>query len=189
MREVLERMSRPVTLEDLIISRAQKPNTELLNGVARARDVIDEFNLNHILGIRGVDSILFHVFIAERVIKTKIYDFDWVTHYPGFTFTPQNIVRNDFKRDILQESLDRLVLKREEIRSESYIDLEAKLEARKLERAANDLIARATSFDEESCSNLIIVSDELVDSWSMKWKKEFKPKRNKAKQKHLYYKK
>ena len=172
MKETFARENNVATLEDLIRLHPQKPNKELLCGVARAREVIDEFSLNDMLGISGVDSIIFHAFFAERIIKTRIYDFDWITHSPEFVFSPKDIARDNKNRAILQESLDRLIVRRDEMILQSYTDKNQRLRARSLELAANDLVARSTSFDEKSFTNFIIVSDELVAVWAQKWEKE-----------------
>ncbi len=172
------------TLEDVIKKDNQKPALEMLQGVAKARNIMQEHRLVEILGITGLDSVLFHAFIAERVIRTRLYDLEWIIHSPGFEFTPKTAAEADLMRSKLEESLDGLILERNGIAQESYADMGGRIRARNLELAANDLVARGSVFIEEEHSphTEIIISDELSDSWAMRWWKKFVPKRGHARQ-------
>lgn len=160
------------TLEELVRTHSKKPPKEMLNGIAKARDVIREFNLPGLLGISGIDQVLFHAYFAERIVRTRIYDFDWVTHSPEFDFTKEDIKRDEKNRQKLQDSLDGLVLGSSEIVANSYVGAKQRIRARNLELAANDLVARATSFNEKNFVTEIVVSDELIENWAPRWHKE-----------------
>ncbi len=188
MREIIGQATGSA-LEDVIRRGNQKPAAEMLQGVAKARNIIQDNQLAEIIGIGGLDSVLLHAFIAERVIKTRLYDLEWVSHSPEFISNPKIIAEDDLMRSRLESSLDSLILERNGITEESYPDMRGRLRARNLELAANDLVARASVFveDERNPRTEIEITDELSHAWALRWWKKFSSKRGHARQKFLRY--
>lgn len=175
------------TLED-IIKRAdkQKPTAEMLAGVAEARKIMQEHQLVQVLGLFGFDSILLHAFMAERVIKTRLYDLEWIVHSPEFTSSPRQVAKDELRASNLQTSLDRLILERDDIIEGSYKGLKRRLRVRNLELAANDLVARGSTYVEDGKHDPyteIKISEGLLQAWVLRWKPEFAVKHGHARQK------
>ncbi len=181
------------TLEDLIKKRdSQKPMPEMLEGLSEARNIMQGYQLVQVLGLTGLDSVLLHAFIAERVIRTRLYDLEWIIHSPEFKSTPKQAAKDYLRGGNLQASLNRLVFERSDIAEGSYRDTKNKLRVRNLELAANDLIARGSVYIEDGKHDPyteIKISDVFLSSWALRWKNKFASKHGHAKQKHLRYKK
>jgi hypothetical protein len=179
------------TLEDIIRRKgAQKPTAEMLEGLALARNIMEDHKFVQVLGLKSLDSILLHAFITEKVIGTRLYDLEWVVHSPGFSSTPKQVTKDDLRRSNLQTSLERLVLERDDIIEESYKDIKSRLRVRNLELAANDLVARGSVYVEgkQDPYTEIKISDELFDSWALWWGERFVAKRGHIRRKTLRYK-
>ncbi len=178
------------TLEDVIRRHAQNPTREMLESLSEARNIMQDCQLVYILGLNNSDSILLHSFIAERVVRTRLYDLEWITHSPEFTSTKKQVLKDDLKRINLETSLTRLALGREEV-AHFYTGGKDKLRVRNLELAANDLIARGSVYveDEHNPRTEIDIADDLLEAWTLRWKDKFNIRHGHARQKFLRYKK
>lgn len=177
------------TLEDLI-ARQDKPTEEMVQGLSEARDMIQDNHLVQILGLNVLDSVLLHTFVAEKVIKTRLYDLDWITHSPEFLTESKQTARDESKRVNLQTSLSRIGIERDEIVDQSYADPVSRIRVRNLELCVNDLVARGSEFiipKKGDPYTDINISVELLDNWAERWANKF-VKRGHARQKFLRYK-
>ena len=179
------------TLEDVIRRHAQQPTKEMLESLFEARNIIQDCQLVSILGLNNSDSVLLHSFIAERVVKTRLYDLQWIVHSPEFLSTKKQVLKDDLKRINLETSLTRLSLGRDEITGESYTDEKSRLRVRNLELAANDLVARGSVYVEgkNDPRTEIDITNDLLEAWTLRWKDKFNIRHGHARQKFLRYKK
>lgn len=175
------------SLEDLIKTHSQKPTKEMMDGVSAARGLMREIKVSELLGINSLDSMLFHAYLSERVIRTRLYDLDWIMHSPEFDFSQKEIERDEKTRQKLKDSMDNLVLREKDLVEQYYSDSRSRILARKLELSANDLVGKSSVYDDQKFETRIEVSDDVFEVWANRWQTEFRKKTGHAREKHLLY--
>ena len=162
----------------------------MLESIALAGNIMQDCQIPGTFSLNNRDSVLLQAFIADRIIKTRLYDLEWLAHSPEYIMKKKQRLKEDLKRVNLEASLTRLALGREEV-LQDYTDKRNRLRARNLELAANDLVARASAFTAENHNprTEIIVNDALLESWTTRWANVLHTKTGHARQKFLRYKK
>src|ERR1035437_1365864 len=181
-----------LTLEELIRAHPQKPPEEIFEGVAAARNIMQNCTPEGLGLDNNLDIVLFHTSLADRIIKIRIYDIDWIIHSPEFDLTSKDMAKYDTRKANLQASLDSLASSRQKVMEEGYRNSRiSRHRTRSLELAANDLIARSSAYNEGNLVTDIKITAELNENWTLRWRNEFKihGRSGHARQKLLYYSK
>lgn len=151
------------------------------NFLQRAGHLSLVWRIDQRLGIESAyDHLLSLSYLAQRVIRTSIYDSSWSLSHPGIFAALRNpLLSWQVRRMDKHDRLKRKLLARVDEEMQSFVEensptAEERRRARTIELAINDLVVQATSGNKDA-SVKFSLSEEQLNGWANYWRPQLSP--------------